>query len=236
MELTHRIAKAELMAGRREVRRNGTTEVRAEDGTLTFHGLASRTESPYDMGWYTETVRAGAFTKTLSENPDVVALVNHEGIPFAATRNGSLTLEQTADGLEFTATADEMDPDAARIAAKVASGLLSECSFAFRVMRQDWNEDRDQRVLREIDLNRGDVSVVTFGANPSTGVTLRSMLAEIDDETIDELRDDPTFLDIARRILPAPVALDELAAEFVAPESPNFSTYLARASALASRK
>jgi hypothetical protein len=43
-------------------------------------------------------------------------------------------------------------------------------------------------------------------------------------------------LDIARRILPAPVALDELAAEFVAPESPNFSTYLARASALASRK
>ena len=236
MELSARNAKADLLREvRREVRRApaGNMEVRTADGGLTFRGLASSVESPYDMGWYSETVARGAFTKTLSENPDVVLLANHEGLPLAATRNGSLTLEQTDAGLEFTATADAADPDAARIAAKVESGLLSECSFAFRVTRQDWNEARDERTLQEIDLNRGDVSVVTFGANPNTAVQMRSMLTELDDDALAELRDDPEMLGLMRRLMPEPVIKEEIAPTIITPA--NFDTFIARAYALRPR-
>ena len=37
------------------------------------------------MGGYTETIARGAFTKTLSERPDVQLLINHEGLPLART-------------------------------------------------------------------------------------------------------------------------------------------------------
>jgi hypothetical protein len=55
-------------------------------------------------------------------------------------------------------------------------GDLDEMSFAFRVVRQDWAPDWSQRDIREVDLNKGDVSVVNYGANPHTaGLTsLRS--------------------------------------------------------------
>jgi hypothetical protein len=43
-------------------------------------------------------------------------------------------------------------------------------SFAFRVTRQQWSPDYDQRDILEVDLHRGDVSVVNFGANPATSV------------------------------------------------------------------
>jgi HK97 family phage prohead protease len=163
----------------------------------------------------------------------VVLLANHEGLPLAATRNGSLTLEQTDAGLEFTATADAADPDAARIAAKVESGLLSECSFAFRVTRQDWNEARDERTLQEIDLNRGDVSVVTFGANPNTAVQMRSMLTELDDDALAELRDDPEMLGLMRRLMPETVIEEEIVPTIITPT--NVSAFTARAYALRPR-
>jgi HK97 family phage prohead protease len=192
MDLDTRKAKAELLKGR-EVRRmpTSTMECRSTDGTLTFRGVASSVESPYDMGFYTETMKRGAFDKTLAGGPDVQLLVNHEGLPLARTTNGSLTLRSTDVGLEFEARVSEDDPDAARIAAKVSSGLMDQCSFAFRCIDQDWNDDYDQRDIKEVSLDRGDVSIVNYGANPNTPITVRSLLASLDDLTpaeLDELR------------------------------------------------
>jgi HK97 family phage prohead protease len=249
-EVRARMAKAELLRGR-EVRRHAeaSMEVRTDGDTLTFRGLASSTESPYDMGWYSETIARGAFTKTLSERPDVVLLLNHEGLPLAATRNGSLTLEQTSRGLEFTATADAADPDAARVATKVSSGLLQECSFAFRPTRQTWNEDYTERTINEVSLDRGDVSIVTFGANPNTAVSLRSALAEaaeLDDEALAELRQDPAIITVIRRLTTVPSVLDselqETAPTVEIQQSEGVAStrdldhYRARAFALALRK
>jgi phage head maturation protease len=52
--------------------------------------------------------------------------------------------------------------------------VLDEMSFAFRVTRQEWSPDWMQRDILEYNINRGDVSVVTYGANPATSVALRS--------------------------------------------------------------
>jgi HK97 family phage prohead protease len=166
----------------------GTTEVRyltsnvetrsASDGKLHFDGLGSVTECPYDMGSYMETVKRGAFHSTLSRpDLDVQLLANHEGLPLARTTNGSLALQEDAQGLRFSAIADPADGLAADVHSRVASGLMDQCSFAFRVVRDKWNADYDQRSMLELDLHRGDVSIVNYGASPSTSIDVRSLLA-----------------------------------------------------------
>ena len=238
MDTELRKSKADLLSGR-EVRRMPTSEMecRTADGQITFRGLASSTDSPYDMGWYTETITRGAFDTTLSGRPDVQLLVNHEGLPLARSTNGSLQLIATERGLEFEATADPSDPDAARVAAKVESGLMDQCSFAFRVMKQTWDEDYTQRDITEVSLDRGDVSIVNYGANPNTSVTLRALLSEdYSDDEIAEMRDDPAIITIVRRLnIPAAlitVESEEGIAEAAAPDSRNLDFYRARAFAL----
>ena len=84
-------------------------------------------------------------------------------------------MTETHRGLEYTATASATDPDAVQLSAKVKSGLITEASFAFRVVDQVWNADRTEREIRAVDLNRGDVSICTYGANPNTSATARSL-------------------------------------------------------------
>ena len=243
MDLDTRKAKAELLTGR-EVRRLPTSEMecRTTDDAVTFRGLASSTDSPYEMGYFTETIVRGAFDATLAKSPSVQLLVNHEGLPLAATRNGSLLLSATDRGLEFDATCDPTDPDVARIASKVSSGLMSECSFAFRVVNQTWDDDYTQRDITEVSLDRGDVSVVNFGANPNTSVTLRSLLGNpgLTEEQIDELRQDPTVMAVVRRLTsPTAVSVIEAAAgiaDAATPITSNLDFYRARAYAHALRK
>ena len=151
--------------------------------TLTFTGYACATDQGYEMydyaGPYTEVVRSGAFTKTLSEGADVAFLVNHEGLSLARTKSGTLTLSEDGEGLLSVA---EFDPTVAAVQhlrSAVERGDVDQMSFAFRVLRQQWSPDWDQRDIIEVDLNRGDVSAVTFGANPHTSIgSLRSLLPD----------------------------------------------------------
>jgi len=190
LDVDQRQNRAKLLTGR-EVRQVGTVEMETRDpgdGLLHFRGVASSTETPYDMGWYAETVRAGAFAKTLREKPDVQLLANHVGLPLARTTNGSLKIEETERGLEFDGHADAEDTDAISLHRKVKSGLMDQCSFAFRTIRESWNEDYDQRSLDELSLNRGDVSICNYGANPNTPVVARNAEA-IHGMTVREVAD-----------------------------------------------
>ena len=49
---------------------------------------------------------------------------------------------------------------------------MNEMSFAFRVLKQVWSENDTQRRITEISLDKGDVSLVNFGANPATSAQL----------------------------------------------------------------
>jgi phage head maturation protease len=57
----------------------------------------------------------------------------------------------------------------------IEDGNVDEMSFAFRVTRQQWSPDYDQRDILEVDIHKGDVSVVNFGANPATSVEALAM-------------------------------------------------------------
>jgi phage head maturation protease len=76
--------------------------------------------------------------------------------------------------LRFDAQLDKDDADARLVHRKVASGLMDQCSFAFRTVSQDWNDARTLRTINEVSLDRGDVSIVNYGASPTTSVDARA--------------------------------------------------------------
>lgn len=163
----------------------GDFELRAQGDTLKLTGYASVFESPYDvyggppMGW-AEVVDRKAFDKTLREKPDLHLLINHEGMPLARTKSGTLRLSTDSRGLVVTADLDRRDPDVQRLETKMDRGDMDEMSFAFRVKQQAWNEDETERRLLEVSLHKGDVSVVNFGANPATSAQIRGVDAALD--------------------------------------------------------
>lgn len=147
-------------------------------------GLACRTEVGYEMydmfGAYTEIVSLGAFDQTLAQNPLVEFTLNHArngGAPMAHTRNGTLALAVVKDGAETGLTYDALvDPTRGDVADAVKAldrGDLAEASFKFRIVRGQWSPDYTEYRIDEVDLHRGDVSAVNFGANPLATSGLR---------------------------------------------------------------
>jgi HK97 family phage prohead protease len=149
-------------------------EVREGADDLTLTGYASTFGQSYDMGWYQESVDPDAFKRTLGQKPDVRLLINHDGLPLARTTSGTLTLSADKTGLLASASLDRNDPDVQALVPKMQRGDLNQMSFAFRVLEDAWQNDMTERTLRQLDLNGGDVSVVTYPANPNTSVALRA--------------------------------------------------------------
>jgi len=149
-------------------------EVREASDSVTLTGYASTFDQPYDMGWYMETVDAGAFKRTLGQKPDVRLLINHDGLPLARTTSGTLTLDTDKRGLMVSAELDPTDPDVASLVPKMKRGDLNQMSFAFRTQEDIWENDMTKRTLLGLDLADGDVSVVTYPANPNAKAAIRS--------------------------------------------------------------
>ena len=148
----------------------------AEDGAMRLSGYAAVFNDPSVPLPFSERIAPGAFRKTLSETPDVRLLINHEGLPLARTKNGTLTLSEDEVGLRFDA--DLPDTTEARdLWTLIQRGDVDQMSFAFRVIRQKWSSDRTERTLTEVSLADGDVSVVTYPAYPTTTVEAREALA-----------------------------------------------------------
>lgn len=170
-------------------------EVRADDDSTVraFTGHASVVGAPYTIrdafGEYTETIAPGAFTETIKRGADVAFLTNHGGLTMARTTAGTLRLSEDDHGLAVEADLDTRRSDVRDVAFALERGDIDQMSFGFRVTRQEWNDDYTERNIIEVNLHRGDVSVVNFGANPATDAAVRSLgLDGVDDaELIDAL-------------------------------------------------
>jgi HK97 family phage prohead protease len=160
-------------------------EVRAKSdgsGLLEFTGHASVTERGYDMwdmfGPYSEVVSAKAFDATLARaDLDTTLNLGHDQLRRIASTvatEAPLTLAMDETGLAVTALRlDPADYDVAYIAPKLRSGLITEMSFAFRIVRGQWSPDYSEYRIEEVDLHRGDVAIVGYGASPHTDGALR---------------------------------------------------------------
>lgn len=154
----------------------------APDGTggsrLLFTGYASVVDQPYQMcdwaGPYEEVVQGTAFTKTLSESPDVILCLNHDwnAAPMARTKPGTMRLSVDSTGLLCEADVDPKRSDVYILQSAMEAEELDAMSFAFWVIRQTWSPDYMQRDILELDMDGGDAAVVTHPANPlTTGTT-----------------------------------------------------------------
>lgn len=171
---------------------SASLEMRAKangTGGTSFHftGYFLVYSHPFQMyDWwgdeFTEIVQPGAITRTLANGCDVPFLIGHNdaGIPMARTKSGTMTLGQDSHGGWVDAPALDGSLEQIRqLASAVERGDMDEMSCAFMTLQQQWSPDYEQRDILEMDLHKGDVSVVVFGANDATsGASMAGFPAE----------------------------------------------------------
>lgn len=157
-------------------------------------GYASTVDEPYEMydfwGPYTEIVDRDAFTVTLGADPDVAFLLNHRGTTMARTKSGTLTLSVDDHGLRSIALLNPERGDVKDLVHAINDRDIDQMSFAFRIIRGAWSPDYTEYRILEVDLDRGDVSAVNYGANPNTSISARAKqaLAAVDELPLTLLR------------------------------------------------
>lgn len=160
-----------------EIRAGLPVEIRADDeaGTIKVAGYAAVFNEDADIGGYfIERILPGAFKEAIGRD-DVVFLVNHDGLPLARTRSGTLTLKEDKRGLYMETELDPEDPDVRAIVPKMKRGDLDKMSFAFWPETQEWDDSGDIPVRTITKARLYDVSVVTTPAYDGTEIGLRSL-------------------------------------------------------------
>lgn len=146
-------------------------------------GVASVYNQQYDTGWMIESIKPGAFTRVLSESPDVRCLFNHDpNNLLGRTKSGTLRLSDANDGLHFDCDTDTDSSIGSDVQRMISRGDLDGCSFAFTVGKQSWREEKSAdgmylyyRDIEEID-ELFDVGPVTYPAYAGTSVAGRSAM------------------------------------------------------------
>ncbi|MCA9470389.1 MAG: HK97 family phage prohead protease [Nitrospira sp.] len=134
-------------------------------------GLAAPFNSPATLGDVVETIRPGAFKKSLASGADVVALIDHDTSRLLGrTKSGTLRLSESERGLLF-----EIDLPNTREAEDLLELAqrrdLGGMSFGFRTIADTWTGNN--RELIEVDLK--EISVVhSWPAYEATTVSARS--------------------------------------------------------------
>lgn len=166
-EMQHRMA---------DIRLNGEGEAQRISG----HAAVFNVQTTLYPG-LKEQIRAGAFTDSIGKD-DIRGLFNHDpNIVLGRNKNGSLNLQEDATGLHY----EIQPPDtqqARDVVAMIKSGLVSQSSFAFRTIADEWDETDDGTLLRTLTkVKLFDVSPVTYGQYTQTDVGMRTgeeLLAE----------------------------------------------------------
>ena len=161
-----------------ETRAGQPAKVDAEDGApIKVSGYAAVFNERAEIGGYfIEVIAPGAFADAIGRD-DVVFLINHDGLPLAWTRSGTLTLREDDKGLFIETELDADDPDVRSIVPKMKRGDLDKMSFAFIPEIDEWDETGDipVRTIKQVSLR--DVSIVTSPAYEGTDIGLRSLEA-----------------------------------------------------------
>lgn len=159
----------------KETRSCHPLEVRADETGIKVAGYAAVFNQEVDIGGaFREIIAPGAFKDAIGRD-DVVFLINHNGLPLARTRSGTLTLREDEHGLYMETQLDASDPDVKSIVGKMRRGDLDKMSFAFWPEAQTWDEEGDVPLRTISKAKLYDVSIVTTPAYDGTEIGLRSL-------------------------------------------------------------
>lgn len=126
-----------------------------------------------NLGGFVEVVAPEAFDRTLGDNPDVRALINHDpSMILGRTRSGTLRVSKDSTGLHYEIDMPDRQ-DARDLVVSMERGDVTHSSFGFYVVRNgdSWGETEDGfplRTLTAVSIHNGDVSPVTYPAYEDT--------------------------------------------------------------------
>jgi hypothetical protein len=160
----------------RQVRSAPTTFSARSDGDEgpVIEGYFAVFNSDYEI-WpgASEQVAPDAFNNCL--DLDVRALCDHmTNLVLGRTSAGTLELRVDEKGLWGKIKINEQDSDAMNLYARVQRGDVSQCSFGFDILDEEYVDNRDGSctwILHDVYL--WEVSVVTFPAYAETSVEAR---------------------------------------------------------------
>ncbi len=173
-------------AGRVELRSlpDGESESSLIAGRAVPYGQQSE-----ELWGFKEIIRPGAFGDTIAG--DIRCLWNHEsGKPLGRSSNGTLTLNDTPEGLNFECQLPNTTwgADARE---SIARGDVDSMSFGFITLEDNWTylQDGDQLIREIIKAELIEISPVTFPAYSQTSTEARSALIEEGRKRADESRE-----------------------------------------------
>jgi HK97 family phage prohead protease len=149
-------------------------EIGVAGSTIRGYAIVFDTISE-DLGGFRETITPAAVDRTLAEQIDVRALVDHDPSKVLGRRKaGTLTLRKDTRGLLVEITPPDTTVGRDTLAL-VARGDVTGMSFTFAVVRPHGErfERRDGGLVRIVsDMLIPEVSVVTFPAYAATDVAV----------------------------------------------------------------
>ena len=125
--------------------------------------------------------RPGMFARSLSQNPEIVLRVNHQDA-LARTGAGTLQVWETEEALMFKGRLNLQMMVANDVYQAMKDNLLTEGSCQFwPTMVEEWSEEQDGKIveyqdIKEAKIDKGDVSIVLYGANPQCSTNLAQMV------------------------------------------------------------
>lgn len=139
----------------------GDLEFRATDGGAELSAYAALFDTPSDAPWlpFTETIRRGAFSRSLGSKQDRSLVLNHDdNLLLASTRTGRLKLVEDERGLRVDANLAKTSY-AADLKALYEAGEVRGMSFSFKPARNGVVQTDKGRELTDVML--GHVTVIT---------------------------------------------------------------------------
>lgn len=147
---------------------------REAEGSPIIEGYFAIFNSDYEI-WpgAIEQVAPGAFTSALGG--DIRALADHDTrIVLGRTTAGTLELREDEKGLYGVIKINPEDQEAMNLYHRVQRGDVTQCSFGFDIVAEDYEhrpDGSDLWIIRDVVLY--EVSVVTFPAYAETSVQAR---------------------------------------------------------------
>lgn len=180
-----------------------------DDAPRRLQGTAVVYNELADIGEFQERIKPGALADVLTNEANIVLLYEHDRRALlASTRNGTLTLTDTPQGLAFTA--EVADTTAGNdVLSLTRSGELRGMSMGFQVAPggQQFTRNAAGRLVRDISKfeRMPEITITIAPAYTGTGLAQRS----VDPQAIAEaqrLNNQPTMTDrsmIVRRLIAA---------------------------------
>ncbi len=128
-----------------------------------------------DLGGFREIILPGAFDRALREGHDVRALVNHNPdkmLGRTSSKTARLAIDEKGLGVEVDVPDTQDGRDTTTL---VKRGDLSQMSFSFRTLADQWRTENGEPLRELLDLELFDVSVVAFPAYPATEISARAL-------------------------------------------------------------